>query len=351
VGLLFDLGSGSDAYQSLRMSQGWGHLGVGVLYDDGGADTYEAEAGAQGAGSLGIGMLLDVEGNDTYRTYTNSQGFGYVGAAGVAWDGGGDDTWYANPGREQDGGHTVYYSPQMTSGGNSSFVQGAGFGQRNDADVTFLSGGLGVLRDVGGDDSYMAGVFAQGTGYWQGTGMLLDGAGHDEYDAYWYVQGGAAHYAIGMLLDDGDGDDALNSRMVPVAMQFGAGHDFSVGLHVNEGGDDTYTYGVLAAGASNCQGIGIVVDNDGTDQWNALNTSANGLGNHSGECETRIQVDSIGLLIDSGGDPDTWVWPDENRSPGNDTAFGHRANDTEDEFGGAVDGEGETGIHAAGVAP
>ena len=351
VGMLFDLGGGSDQYKSLRMSQGWGHLGVGVLFDEGGSDSYEAEAGAQGAGSLGIGVLLDVDGNDTYRTYTFSQGFGYVGGGGLAWDGAGDDTWYANPGREQDGGHTVYYSAQMTTGGNSSFVQGAGFGHRNDAELTFLSGGIGMLRDAQGDDSYIAGVFAQGTGYWQGTGMLLDGAGHDEYDAYWYVQGAAAHYAIGMLLDDGDGDDALNSRMVPVAMQFGAGHDFSVGVHVNEAGDDNYTYAGLGAGASNCQGIGIVVDNDGSDVWNALSSSANGLGNHSGECETRTQVDSIGLLMDSGGSPDTWIWPGDSLAPADDSSFGHRAHDTEDEFGGAVDGAGETGIHAGGFAP
>ena len=39
-----DLGEGDDSYASLRMSQGWGHLGVGVLYDDGGIDVYQGEA-------------------------------------------------------------------------------------------------------------------------------------------------------------------------------------------------------------------------------------------------------------------------------------------------------------------
>jgi hypothetical protein len=351
VGFLFDLG-GDDHYQSLRASQGWGHLGVGALLDAAGDDTYLGEAGVQGAGSLGVGLFLDLEGDDLHKTFTNSQGFGYVAGAGIAWDGGGDDTWYANPGKSEDGGLTLYYSPQLPGNGNSGFSQGVGFGMRNDAATTFLSGGVGVLRDLAGDDDYTAGTFAQGSGYWQGTGYFLEGGGSDIYDAYYYVQGGAAHYAIGVFLDDGDGDDALNTRMTPNHMQVGAGHDFSVGVHVNEGGDDTYVFGGLAAGASNCQGIGLFVDNDGADSYTANSTLSVGLGNHSGECESRDQVDSIGLFLDGGGDADQWAWPAEDiRSPGDDASFGIRWNGTDDEFGGAVDGDGETSLHSGGVLP
>src|SRR5690606_33566216 len=153
--------------------------------------------------------------------------------------------------------------------GNSSFTQGAGFGMRNDGAQTWLSGGLGVLRDADGDDAYTASVFAQGTGYWQGTGLLLDGGGHDAYEAYWYVQGGAAHYAIGALVDDGDGNDTYSARSVPNNVHLGSGHDFSVGLFIDEGGDDRYAFTTLAMGASNCQGIGIAVDNDGADTYQA----------------------------------------------------------------------------------
>ncbi len=349
VGLLFDL-EGDDHYQSLRVSQGWGHLGVGVLFDGAGDDTYLGEAGVQGAGALGVGLLLDLEGDDVHETFSKSQGFGFVAGAGIAWDGGGDDTWFANPGKVEDGGLTLYYSPQLPGNGNSSFSQGAGFGMRNDSAATFLSGGVGVLRDLAGDDDYMAGTFAQGSGYWQGTGFFLEGAGSDVYDAYYYVQGGAAHYAIGVFLDDGSGDDALNTRMTPNHMQVGSGHDFSVGVHVNEGGDDTYVFGGLATGASNCQGIGLFVDNDGADSYTANSPLSVGLGNHSGECETRNQVDSIGLFLDGGGDVDLWSWPEGDvRSPGDDASFGIQWNGTEDEFGGAVDGNGETSLHAAGA--
>ena len=350
VGMLFDYGQGDDQYRSLRVSQGWGHLGVGVLFDDGGDDLYLGEEGVQGSASLGLGLFMDLGGNDTHRTLHTSQGFAYVGAAGMAWDGGGDDTWYANPGKEEDGGTTVYSSPQLPSGGNSSFCQGMALGMRNDAGVTFLSGGVAALRDRGGDDDYMAGTFAQGSGYWQGTGYLLEGDGHDLYDAYYYVQGGAAHYAAGILLDEGDGDDALNSRLVPNYMHFGAGHDFSVGIHVNEAGNDDYVYGGLAAGASNCQGVGLLVDNDGMDTYEALSSYSTGLGNHSGECASRTGAPSIGLFLDSGGDEDTYVWPggDGLPVPANDSVFGHRHHETEDEFGGAADGDGETSLHAGG---
>ncbi len=354
VGMLFDLGAGRDHYQSLRMSQGWGHLGVGVLYDDGGDDTYLAEEGAQGGASMGIGLLMDAGGDDEHRTFHASQGFAYVQAVGMAWDGSGDDVWYANPGKEEDGGTTLYYSPQLPSGGNSSFCQGVGFGRRGDHDGAFLSGGLGVLRDASGDDAYTAGTFAQGSGYWQAVGLLLDGDGHDTYDAYYYVQGGAAHYATGALLDDGQGDDAYNTNMAPNYMQIGAGHDFSVGVIVDEGGDDTWLFGGLAAGASNCEGIGLFVDNGGADTYLPQSQYGVGLGNHSGECidTTRTAVDTIGLFMDSGGDTDSWTWPDGDRpAPENDSSFGIRWNDHDTEFGGAVDGDGETGVHAGGAAP
>ncbi len=353
VGFLFDLGSGADRYTSLRMSQGWGHLGVGLLYDDGGDDQYRGENGVQGGAAMGIGVLLDAGGDDTYETFANSQGFGYVQGVGLAVDLDGDDTWFANPGKSEDGGTTLYYSPQLPGNGNSSFVQGVGFGRRGDADNAFLSGGVGALYDASGADSYQAGTFAQGSGYWQGLGYLLDGDGADLYDAYYYVQGGAAHYAIGALLDAGEGGDAFNTRQSTNYMEVGAGHDFSVGLLVNDAGDDTYVYGGLATGASNCQGIGVFVDNGGDDTYQAGSTYSTGLGNHSGECESRDGANSIGIFLDAGG-TDTYEWPEDETGriePGDDASFGWSWNQTDDEIGVAVDGTGSTGLYAFGASP
>jgi hypothetical protein len=336
------------------MSQGYAHLGVGVLVDDGGDDVYRGEIGVQGAASMGIGALLDGGGNDTYETYVHSQGFAYVQAVGVLSDrGDGTDAYLANHGSPSLGGDPIYYSPQMPGSANSSMTQGAGYGRRGDSDGGFLSGGFGLLRDGGGDDVYTAGVFAQGTGYWQGFGALVDTGGNDTYDAFWYVQGGAAHYAIGAVLDGG-GNDVVDGTLSPVNVSLGSGHDFSIGLYVDEGGDDRFRSAGLALGASNCQGIGLFVDNDGTDVYEPQSTYALGLGNESTECNTgmRATVHSIGLFMDSGGDPDTYTWPGgDGRAPVDDTAFGIAWNGKETEHGGAVDGDGETAVHATGSLP
>ncbi len=344
IGLLYDLGGTRDSYRSLRMSQGFGSMGVGVLADDGGDDTYASEAASQGAGVFGLGLLYDGGGTDTYTAWAFSQGFGYVGSGGLAYDRDGDDTWWSDPGNDY-GGTTLYYSPQLASGqGNSSFTQGAGFGLRGDSYGLWLAGGIGVLRDAAGNDAYTAGVFAQATGYWEGTGVLADGAGDDTYDALWYIQAGAAHFALAILVEGG-GNDHYNPNFTPYNVLLGSGHDFSVGVAIDQGGDDVYHYTTLAAGASNCQGIGVLVDNDGSDTYQADSAYSTGLGNHSGECDTRTNTQSEGFFLDSGGDADTWVWPaGDSRAPADDTSFGIAWNSGSDEFGGAVDGDGGTGF-------
>jgi hypothetical protein len=348
-GILFDLGGGSDTYRSLRMSQGYAHMGVGVLHDDGGDDSYSCEAACQGAGQWGIGILSDGGGSDTYDSIAFSMGFGYVHGIGFLVDAGGVDSYDCDHGHPDYGGTPgVYPSAQMPTTSNSSFCQGAGFGSRNNA----LSGGLGLLRDRLGDDSYSAGVFAQGTGYWQGTGILADGAGSDSYDAFWYVQGGAAHYALGMLVDDGEGNDGFNLLRNTVAVQMGAGHDFSTGVLINEAGDDSYAFGGLAMGASNCNGIGLVVDGGGDDSYSSTSSSGWGMGNMSGECiDTRPESRSMGIMIDAGGQ-DLYDAPGSVEGgfvqPANDSLWGYSQHGSAYEHGGGVDGTGEAGIHAGG---
>jgi hypothetical protein len=135
----------------------------------------------------------------------------------------------------------------------------------------------------------------------------------------------------------------------------GTGHDFSNGVLVNEAGDDTYTYGGLGGGSSNCQGVGIFVDNDGSDTYDIRSTYSTGLGNHSGECDSfpRNAVDSIGLFLDSGGDTDAYSWPvgGDHPLPADDSAFGYAQSGDTEEKGGGVDGDGETGVHAGGALP
>jgi hypothetical protein len=295
---------------------------------------------------FGIGLLLDAgAGNDERRSITNSQGFAYVGGAGFLVDGGGDDVYFCDPGTAG-GGVEVYPSAQMTTDGNNSFCQGAGFGMRADADGIWLSGGIAILRDEGGDDAYTASVFAQGTGYWQGTGILSDADGADHYEAFWYVQGGVAHMAVGILADGGAGDDVFDRDFRTRNMSLGAGHDFSLGVLLSGGGNDEFHLGTLAGGASNCNGVGLFVENGGDDRYLAFSDYGSGMGNVSGECiDDRADLPSIGIMIDGGG-TDTYEYPASGFPvPADGGTWGHARNGLPSEHGGGVDGVGETGIH------
>lgn len=335
VGLLLDLGAEGDTYRSLRFSQGYASLGVGVLYDAGGDDTYTAEAAAQGAAVGGLGLLLDRSGSDHYTAYANAQGFGYVRGIGVLADGAGDDAYVAVP------DDVLYFSPQDPGGSNSSFSQGAGFGRRDDrADGVPMSGGLGVLRDRAGDDTYDAAIFAQATGYWFGTGMLLDSAGADRYDARWYVQAGAAHFAAAVLLDDGNGDDLYGTASRRMNMALGAGHDFSLAWLVDRGGSDTYVAPNLALGAANAAGAGFLVDLAGDDHYAASSDLT--LGNASVETVgdmLRGRAESLGVFLDGDG-ADVYARPSMTVTPADDTMWTQSLHTGEGERGFGLDTTG-----------
>jgi hypothetical protein len=304
IGFLFDLGTQDDVYQSLAMSQGFGSVGVGVLYDGGGDDDYAAEAASQGASTYGIGALIDKAGKDHYASFAFSQGFGGAEGVGALFDAAGDDVYYCDPG-DPTNGHALYFSPQLPGTGNSSMSQGAAQGRRPQTatDESFMAGGLGILHDAAGNDQYTASVFAQGAGYWQGIGLLLDGGtGDDIYNAYWYIQGSAAHFALAYFLDEG-GNDKYDPTFDVASTSIGVGHDFSAGIHVDLGGNDTYRAPGLSLGSGNVNGIGMFINVGGDDSYIATDPTL-GAGNYSSEIpygDPRQDVATIGIFVDSGG--------------------------------------------------
>ena len=345
IGLLFDLGTEGDRYRSLRMSQGFGALGVGVLYDAGGADRYEGENGVQGAAVHGIGLLLDAGGDDRYATYHQSQGYAYVKGVGVLYDRSGADTYFADPGDPAQGGDPLYYTPQLPGKGNSSFTQGAGFGRRaagTAQDYFFMSGGLGLLRDLSGDDTYTCSVFGQGTGYWFGAGILADAAGDDTYDGLWYVQGSDAHFALAVFWDH-KGNDTYNATLKPKATSIGVGHDFSVGWHLDLGGDDTYRAPGLSLGSGNENGIGVMINLGGKDSYDTqgkrtLGGASIGKSSASG---ARAGVINLGVFVDTGG-ADSYTISSTSEDRNNKTwtyTSGHTGVTTK-ELGVGLDGAG-----------
>lgn len=302
AGMLFDLGEGSDEYSSLRLSQGSGVYGLGLLYDDGGDDVYAAEAVAQGAGIFGIGLLIDEAGDDDYAGFHGVQAFAYARSFGLLYDRSGDDDYVSHKGPDE-GGFMLYLSSQNKGGSNSSLSQGMAFGRRADmSDGVFMSGGVAILRDLDGHDDYDADIMAQGSGYWFGTGVLADGSGNDTYDGRWYVQGSCAHMANCFFVEEA-GDDIYNAEVNVIATSVGVGHDFSLGILDERGGDDTYHGPGLGLGSGNATGFGFLFDHAGADHY--ISTSGNAIGWANGtdrpSSASMGHLPTLGVFIDLGG--------------------------------------------------
>lgn len=292
--------AGNDRYSSHLDGLGYSAFGVSVVFDRAGDDRYQGYRNALGAGFHGIGIVEDSSGDDKYWVLTQGQGFGGVQGAGLLFDHTGKDEYIAedkvldNPSDQ---------SPEH----NTSMAQGAGFGRRADyIDGHSLSGGIGILLDGSGDDSYSCGVFGQGVGYWEGFGALLDNSGNDKYLGQWYAQGASAHFAIGYL-NDRLGNDVYRA---PMNMAMGAGHDFSVGMLLDEFGDDNYAAPNLSLGAGNANGIGAFMDLAGNDFYASTGISL-GMSSEAPKGTLRERALSFGLFVDLQGQdsyPVTATW-------------------------------------------
>ncbi|MBX7132376.1 MAG: hypothetical protein K1X67_06835 [Fimbriimonadaceae bacterium] len=289
VTALFDL-AGDDLYRSHRPGIGSATMGVAVVYDREGTDTYDVYADSLGYGKFGIGVVEDGKGKDSYSGFSQVQGCGQTGGFGMLIDREGADTYLAND--------TVldFASPQSKDH-NANMSQGCGNGRRADyLDGHSLSGGIGVLYDTDGDDTYTCGVFGQGVGYWEGVGMLWDTAGNDRYIGQWYVQGASAHFAIGYLEDEA-GNDEYNA---PMNMAMGAGHDFGFGMLIERAGNDKYRAPNLSLGAGNANGIGFLLDRLGDDSYDSSGLTL-GKGAEAPKGTLRERALCLGLFMDLAG--------------------------------------------------
>lgn len=302
VGVLLE-GGGADRYVAAgTQTQGAGRLGFGALIDLGGDDLYEASWLAQGAAVFGVGLLFDVAGNDTYRLWSDGQGFGGAGGVGTLADRSGDDVYEAlvDPLLT---GRPSYHTEAKVSVSNA---QGCAMGRRGDgADGHSWAGGLGLLLDAAGDDSYRAGNWAQGCGYWFGTGMLWDGGGRDAYAANGWAQGSGAHFCVGVLLDEG-GDDA---HVVKQGWGPAYGHDFTVGILADVAGDDVYEAGESGLGWSINRSVALLLEAGGNDRY-AFSRAQLVPGSavfdarmldRGGPSRYWTEPTSVGLLVDAGG--------------------------------------------------
>jgi len=291
VGLVIDL-QGDDHYDAGSRSLGCGVFGVGGVIDHSGDDEYRGYVASQGAGLFGVGVLADLAGDDTYFGAQQIQGYGYVRGCGILYDAAGRDRYEADDER-------LDFASSQSPDHNASLAQGVGFGLRADYEHGHsLAGGLGYLVDGGGDDTYSAGLFAQGCAYWYAFGMLADLGGTDTYDGIWYVQGSGAHFGVGTLYDR-DGDDVYRATM---NMAQGAGHDFTTGLLWDAAGNDLYEAPSLSLGAGNANGIGIFRDDGGDDTYVVTEATTLGRSNTPRAASLRWDLMTLGLFLDLGGE-------------------------------------------------
>lgn len=315
VGFCVDL-SGNDYYQSGSFSQGAGWGGVGVLNDWGGNDQYYGDTCCQGAGFMGVGLLIDSAGNDSYSVDEHGQAFGYISGGGVLMDAAGDDLYFAG------GEYEHMYEPPRTT----SMSQGYGFGVRlNTIGEPQASGGVGLLVDSAGDDTFISDFFGTAGAYWFGLGMLMNRSGNDVYMSRQYSIASGIHLAVGLLVDD-DGDDTYMCR----ALSEGCAHDNSVGILVDNAGDDVYLAQDFSQGASSPRSFSALADNAGNDMYWAMPGHLNqGEGRYDDNYKT-----SLSLLLDSGGRDFYQIMGADN------TRW------TQTIYGVGIDSEfGETGLH------
>ncbi len=251
VGVAIDAG-GNDRFSGQSLNFGCGIAGVGILSKSGGEDRYELIAAGQGFGMFGIGMLLDSGGDDLYKIGLLGQGAGRTKGLGWLVDRGGDDVYQA--------GGVIVNAP-LFDDVHYSQAQGFGFGFRDDAGG--VPGGVGMLTDGAGRDSYLAETYAQASSYWFGVGSLYDLSGNDLYRAHHYAQGSAMHLTSAFLFDLA-GADAYVTQWGAAQ---GIGHDYGLALFLDRSGNDVYASQDARPGTGVSNGIGIFIESAGSDRY------------------------------------------------------------------------------------
>lgn len=294
--------SGDDQYNLPDLSLGAGVMGVGIAYDLAGDDSYTTHSISLGCGLLGVGIFMDGEGNDQYRSTSLAQGYGIYGS-GLCLDKGGDDTyrigllgqgaartngfgWLIDrKGKDIYRAGGIQLNSPLFDTVHYSFAQGFGMGYR--LDDGGQAGGIGMLSDHAGYDSYLGETYCQGASYFYGLGALLDTYGNDSYTAHHYSQASAMHLTSAYLLDL-SGDDLYSVR-------YGAGHaighDWSTAMLLDRSGNDLYAAYDTRPGLGINYGTGIFVDGAGDDTY----------GGKPGFGQARSMSLSIGVFADLSG--------------------------------------------------
>jgi hypothetical protein len=288
---VYDMGEGSDEYTAVRCGGGFGFAGVGWIVDGGGDDSYSMGSWSLGAATRGIGLLIDAGGNDRYDGTGDSvrylEGFGGTLGVGASIDLSGNDEYLAGAGAERglsEENHRLH---------GATICQGAAIGVRPTE-----SGGVGLLIDALGHDTYRAAVASQGAGFRAGVGALVDLAGDDVYSAAGQGEGRAQ--GIGLLIDvAGDEQYAGDPRLGDGQ---GNGIDLGLGMLADAAGNDRYgSVAVLGSGTEG--GAGFLIDLEGRDECSSDATTIVSPADPSpGVDPLRALFPAVAVFLDLGGE-------------------------------------------------
>ncbi|GAA3804426.1 hypothetical protein GCM10022226_25390 [Sphaerisporangium flaviroseum] len=172
--------------------------------------------------------------------------------------------------------------------------------------------GVGILRDVEGDDTYTGKTGSLGTGHIFGVGILSDGAGGDTYDAVRNSQGFALVGGVGVLHDEA-GDDTYGFSMpAPINPDAANQTEGAGGVRDDEGEGLCDRIPRFTQGTGNvASATGIFLDDAGADHYH---------GAFAGEFVGPIQVPStragslgfgnnqgVGVFLDRGAANDQYT--------------------------------------------
>ncbi|MBS1705110.1 MAG: HEAT repeat domain-containing protein [Armatimonadetes bacterium] len=245
-------GPGNTTFRGGNLCFGVGVAGVGVLAKESGEDFYASGALSEGFGAFGAGLLVDNSGDDTYRATLFAQGASRTRGIGWLVDRRGDDSYWI-------GGLSM--NEPLFTGISYGFGQGFSSGFREDDGG--ISGGVGLITDFAGNDTYRCETYGQASSYWYALGSLYDASGHDFYMAHHYAQASAMH-ACSAYLFDLAGDDGYFAR---VGASQAIGHDYGVAFLLDRAGNDVYAASSSAPSVGSANGLAIFLDSQGNDQY------------------------------------------------------------------------------------
>ncbi|MFN3531154.1 MAG: PDZ domain-containing protein [Candidatus Brocadia sp.] len=271
-----------------------------VIIDLGGNDYYFNNAGSSNK-DVPASICIDFSGDDVYHaTSSFSQGTGKFGV-GLLIDFRGNDKYL---GKDFSQGSCLFGVGLLMDNEGNDFYSG----HIGNQGVGFF--GAGLLNDLSGNDVFFSRQFAQGVGFTKGFGALMDSSGNDFY------------FAGGEYPDFRDPGKSFQSMSQGMGMGIRpeesiVGASGGIGILIDQKGTDQYHGDYFSQGSGYYYSLGVLCDNDGNDKYYA-GRYAQGAGIHS----------AIGLLKDTSGD-DTYACTfGVSQGCGHDTGIGFLVDDS-----------------------